>query len=292
MRTGGRGTSGSQKDEVLSRLYQQVTELQAAWFGAGYDIAAGLDQYETWLREHTAEDQATLDATPAGPMAVQASAGAAAPDPGQAVIVASTTRTPGSIHSDIPGPGAEWDADRAVTTLYTAHYWYLVRLAAFLVHDTATAEELVQDSFVAMHSAWRRLRDSDHALSYLRQSVVNRSRSVLRHRAVVDKIAPKLAPDTPGTEQQPVIQPDRSTLLSALRTLPARQREVLVLRYYAGLSDAQIASAMGISKSAVKSHTARAMSALRTELHKTNESRSSSGPESADTAGHQRDRIT
>ncbi len=75
---------------------------------------------------------------------------------------------------------ADWDADRAVTALYTTHYRSLVRLAALLVRDVATAEEVVQDSFVAMHGGWRRLRDSDKALSYLRQSVVNRSRSVLR----------------------------------------------------------------------------------------------------------------
>ena len=79
------------------------------------------------------------------------------------------------------------DADRAVTALYSSHYRSLVRLAALLVRDVATAEEVVQDSFVAMHGGWRRLRDSDKALSYLRQSVVNRSRSVLRHRVVVDR---------------------------------------------------------------------------------------------------------
>ena len=96
---------------------------------------------------------------------------------------------------------AEWDADQAVTAIYSTHYRSLVRLAALLVRDVATAEEVVQDSFIAMHGAWRRLRDSDKALSYLRQSVVNRSRSVLRHRVVVDRNAPKPAPDMPSAEQ-------------------------------------------------------------------------------------------
>jgi hypothetical protein len=59
-----------------------------------------------------------------------------------------------------------------------------------LVRDVATAGELLQDSFVAMHSSWPRLADSDHALSYLRQAVVNRSRSVLRQRVVADGLAP------------------------------------------------------------------------------------------------------
>lgn len=160
----------------------------------------------------------------------------------------------------------EWDADRAVTAIYSEHYRSLVRLAALLVRDVATAEEVVQDSFVAMHGAWRRLRESDKALSYLRQSVVNRSRSVLRHRVVVDRNAPKPAPDMPSAEQGAISLLERSAVISALRTLPPRQREALVLKYYADLSEAQIASAMGISRGAVKSHTARAMSSLRVVL--------------------------
>ena len=166
------------------------------------------------------------------------------------------------------GAVVEWDADRAVTAIYSEHYRSLVRLAAFLVRDNATAEEVVQDSFVAMHGAWRRLRDTDKALSYLRQSVVNRSRSVLRHRIVVDKNTPKPPPDMPSAEHGAIIQLERSAVVSALRALPDRQREALVLRYYGDLSEAQIASTMGISRGAVKSHTARAMSALRTVLER------------------------
>jgi RNA polymerase sigma-70 factor (sigma-E family) len=167
-----------------------------------------------------------------------------------------------------PAAPLEWDADRAVTAIYSEHYRALVRLAAFLVRDTATAEEVVQDSFVAMHGAWRRLRDTDKALSYLRQSVVNRSRSVLRHRVVVDKNTPKPPPDMPSAEHGAIIQLERSAVVSALRALPDRQREALVLRYYGDLSEAQIASTMGISRGAVKSHTARAMSALRAVLER------------------------
>jgi RNA polymerase sigma-70 factor (sigma-E family) len=163
---------------------------------------------------------------------------------------------------------ADWDADRAVTALYTAHYRSLVRLAALLVRDVATAEEVVQDSFVAMHGGWRRLRDSDKALSYLRQSVVNRSRSVLRHRVVVDRNAPKPPPDEPSAEHGAMTLLERSAVVAALRTLPPRQREALVLRYYGDLSEAQIATAMGISKGAVKSHTARAMIAMRGVLER------------------------
>ncbi len=160
----------------------------------------------------------------------------------------------------------EWDAEQAVTVIYRAHYRSLVRLAVLLVRDVATAEEVVQDSFMAMHSAWRRLRDNDKALSYLRQSVVNRSRSVLRHRVVVDRNAPKPTPDMPSAEQGALTLLERSAVVTALRALPPRQREALVLRYYGDLSEAQIAAAMGISRGAVKSHTARAIAALRAVL--------------------------
>jgi len=124
----------------------------------------------------------------------------------------------------------------------------------------------VQDSFIAMRTAWRRLRDTEKALSYLRQSVVNRSRSVLRHRVVVDKNAPKPAPDMPSAEQGAISLLERSAVIAALRTLPPRQREALVLKFYADLSEAQIAASMGISRGAVKSHTARGVAALRVVL--------------------------
>jgi RNA polymerase sigma-70 factor (sigma-E family) len=161
---------------------------------------------------------------------------------------------------------AEWDADRAMTEIYDTSYRSLVRLSALLVRDIGTAEEVVQDAFVAMHTAWQRLRDNEKALSYLRQSVVNRSRSVLRHRVVVDKNAPKPAPDMPSAEHGALAQLERAAVIAALRSLPARQREALVLRYYLDLSEAQIAEAMGISPGAVKSHTARAIAALRAVL--------------------------
>jgi RNA polymerase sigma-70 factor (sigma-E family) len=170
------------------------------------------------------------------------------------------------VDAPLESVSGEWDAARAVTAIYTTHYRSLVRLAVLLVRDVATAEEVVQDSFIAMHGAWRRLRDTDKALSYLRQSVVNRSRSVLRHRMVVDKNAPKPAPDMPSAEQGAISLLERSAVIAALRTLPPRQREALVLKYYGDLSEAQIATAMGISRGAVKSHTARGVAALRVVL--------------------------
>jgi RNA polymerase sigma-70 factor (sigma-E family) len=168
--------------------------------------------------------------------------------------------------SEVRPASSVWDADRVVTEIYHGEYKSLVRLAVLLVHDVPTAEEVVQDAFVAMHTAWRRLRDNEKALSYLRQAVVNKSRSVLRHRTVVDKNAPKPAPDEPSAEQGAIALIERSAVVAALRTLPERQREAIVLRYYADLSEADIAATMGISKGAVKSHTARAMAALKSIL--------------------------
>ena len=183
--------------------------------------------------------------------------------PGRPIRVTTDTLL---VDASLESVSGEWDAARAVTAIYTTHYRSLVRLAVLLVRDVATAEEVVQDSFIAMHGAWRRLRDTDKALSYLRQSVVNRSRSVLRHRMVVDKNAPKPAPDMPSAEQGAISLLERSAVIAALRTLPPRQREALVLKYYGDLSEAQIATAMGISRGAVKSHTARGVAALRVVL--------------------------
>jgi RNA polymerase sigma-70 factor (sigma-E family) len=161
-----------------------------------------------------------------------------------------------------------WSADRAVTELYSLHYRALVRLAALLVRDTPTAEEVVQDSFVAMHGGWQRLRDGEKALAYLRQSVVNGSRSVLRHRTVVDKNAQKAPPDMPSAEHGALVLLERQSVVAALQELPERQRQAIVLRYYADLSEAEIADTMGISRGAVKSHTARGMTALRSALER------------------------
>jgi RNA polymerase sigma-70 factor (sigma-E family) len=158
------------------------------------------------------------------------------------------------------------DADRAITAMYHAEYRSLVRMSAVLLGDVGTAEEVVQDSFVAMHAAWRRLRDADKALHYLRRSVLNRSRSVLRHRIVVDKHLPAREPDMPSAEQSAITQIERSAVVAALRTLPDRQREALVLRYYLDLSEEEVAAAMRISRGAVKSHTARGKAALRSVL--------------------------
>jgi DNA-directed RNA polymerase specialized sigma24 family protein len=136
-----------------------------------------------------------------------------------------------------------------VSVLYEEHYASLVRLAALLVHDKATAEEIVQDSFVAIAAAWRRRGSLACPLDFLRQSVVQRSRSGRYRPPAASGSANGSAP-----------------LLAALGALPARQREVLVMRYYANLSEEQAAEAIGISRAAVRRHATRANAALRTLL--------------------------
>ena len=96
-----------------------------------------------------------------------------------------------------------WSADEALELLYAAHWRRLVRLAVLLVHDVGTAEEIVQDSFVAVHAEWGRLHDPDKALAYLRQSVVNRSRSHLRHLAVVRRHAEREQPPDARCRRRP-----------------------------------------------------------------------------------------
>jgi len=130
------------------------------------------------------------------------------------------------------------------------------------VSDLATAEDIVQESFTAWHGMRRTLPDADAALCYLRRSVVRRSRSAVRFQLA----AGLRALDLPGVGPE-VDHPLRgSAVVSALRALPVRQREVLVLRYFADLPEAQIAAATGISTAAVRSHAVRALSALHAGL--------------------------
>jgi len=162
-----------------------------------------------------------------------------------------------------------WDADVAVKQLYATQYRLLVRLSVLLVDDVETAEEVVQDSFVAMHGYWRRLRDPEKGLAYLRQTVVNESRSVLRHRAVPsrhDVQFGRCGQDLRGADETGLVSDRRRTVRAALRRLPERQREVVALRYYLDMDEADIADALGISRDAVKSHASRGAAALRTLL--------------------------
>lgn len=163
-----------------------------------------------------------------------------------------------------------WTADEAVARLFAAHYRSLVRLATLLLADRSRAEEIVSDAYVELHGRWRRLDDTDKALAYLRATVVNRSRSALRHRRVVEQHAATVRTNEtmPSAESSALARIGHVAILAEVATLPTRQREALVLRYYAELSEAEIAEAMGCSRGAVKSHTARGLAALRTRMER------------------------
>ncbi|HET6166977.1 MAG TPA: SigE family RNA polymerase sigma factor [Marmoricola sp.] len=162
-------------------------------------------------------------------------------------------------------------ADAALEQLYVAHYSGLVRMAVLLLRDQALAEDVVQDAFVAVHGRWHRI-DPDRASAYLRRAVVNRSRSALRHRTVVARHRPTPPPDAAPADVPVLAAERRTAVLDALAELPARQREVLVLRHYLDLSEADIAATLGISRGAVKSHASRAAASLRARLSREEDS--------------------
>jgi RNA polymerase sigma-70 factor (sigma-E family) len=158
------------------------------------------------------------------------------------------------------------EADQMVTELFTIHYTGLVRLATLLLRDQAVAEDAVQDAFISLHRRWKKLRDPGSAASYLRTSVVHNTRSIQRRRSVAARHPEDVPLDAPSAEFGALRGVAGNAVVESLRKLPARQREVLVLRYYADLSEAEIAEAMKISRGAVKSHASRGMAALRVSL--------------------------
>jgi RNA polymerase sigma-70 factor (sigma-E family) len=146
--------------------------------------------------------------------------------------------------------------------LYAAHRLSLVRLAVLLVDDVASAEDVVQDAFAGLAAKSTALRDPDAALAYLRKSVVNRSRSALRRRRTARGYAPPRSLEAARPDERAVLAEEHREILAALDRLAPRQREVLVLRYWSGLSEAEIAEALGISRGSVKSTASRALDLL------------------------------
>lgn len=154
-----------------------------------------------------------------------------------------------------------------VNALYTAHWRYLVRLAVLLVDDVASAEDVVQDAFVALHRRADGLRDPDAALAYLRTSVLNLSRSVLRRRQVARKHLRVAEPEATAPADHDVLLADEHrAALAAVRRLPRHQREVLILRYWSGLSEREIAQTLGIAPGSVKSAASRGLATLQRVL--------------------------
>ena len=167
-------------------------------------------------------------------------------------------------------PAAEI-ATAATSALFREHHGDLVRLALLMVGDLPTAEDVVQDVYASMHARWTRLAAPDATLPYVRAAVLNACRSVHRRRGVmrrVDVLHRASVDDAPlaSAEHEVILSEDRRQVLAALARLPRRRREVLVLRYYLGLSEAEIAAVLGISSGTVKSTAARALAALARDI--------------------------
>jgi RNA polymerase sigma-70 factor (sigma-E family) len=158
------------------------------------------------------------------------------------------------------------DRDEAIERLFRDEYRSLLRLVALLVDDTASAEDVVQDAFVKLHRAWGRVRAIDDAPAYLRSIAMNTARSRLRRRLVIERHPPESRRDNRSAEDDILVREDERDVVDAVRSLPRRQRECVALRYYLGLSEAEIAAELGISPGSVKSHTHRAMAALASKL--------------------------
>lgn len=161
---------------------------------------------------------------------------------------------------------AEASADAAVTELFLVHRLSLVRFAFLLVGDQETAEDVVQDAFAAVYRRWSALADREQVLPYLRTAVLNGCRMVLRRRTVIGRFRGQREVPFWSAEAAALLGETRRQVFQAIRGLARRQREVLVLRFYLELSEAEIAQVMGISRGTVKSTASRALKTLAAEL--------------------------
>ncbi|MFJ4770466.1 SigE family RNA polymerase sigma factor [Streptomyces uncialis] len=153
-----------------------------------------------------------------------------------------------------------------LTETYRAHYRSLLGLAALLLDDTASCEDVVQEAFIRVHSARKRVREPEKTLAYLRQTVVNLSRSALRRRILGLKLLSKPMPDMASAEEGAYDLLERDALIQAMKGLQRRQREVLVLRYFADMTEVQVAETLGISLGSVKAYGSRGIAALRVTM--------------------------
>jgi RNA polymerase sigma-70 factor (sigma-E family) len=153
-----------------------------------------------------------------------------------------------------------------VDDLYRAHAVSLVRVAMLLLGDQPSAEDVVQDAFFGLYRGLPGLKDTGKALPYLRASVINGCRSVLRSRkrALLRRVQHE--PPVWSAEAAALAGEDRRALLAAVARLPRRAREVLALRYYLDLADSEIAAALGVSRATVSSTASRALAALARQL--------------------------
>jgi RNA polymerase sigma-70 factor (sigma-E family) len=154
------------------------------------------------------------------------------------------------------------DARQHVSALYRTHALALVKLAVLMTGDQSTAEDVVQDAFLGLYRRWSALHDADKAIGYLRSSVLNGCRSVHRIRFRRQGLTLDPPEHADSAEAEALLGEAHREVLAALRRLPRRQRESVVLRYYLDMTEDQAAQAMGVSRGTVKSATSRGIAAL------------------------------
>lgn len=164
------------------------------------------------------------------------------------------------------GDGAGPEVAEAVTALFDEHYTRMLRVAAMLLGDASAAEDVVQDAFMSVHAAWGRIKDTSQAAGYLHRCVVNTARSRLRRRAVAARLPLTRRTVAPSAEDDALAELGTGPLLTALRSLPRREREVVVLRHYLDLSERQTAEALGLQPGSVKAYGSRGLATLRSTL--------------------------
>lgn len=150
--------------------------------------------------------------------------------------------------------------------------WYrryrleLVRLAAYASGDVDRGQEVVQEVFARLYRKPPVLRSPDDQRRYLRSAVLNRCRSGITRSAVGRRAADRLRDERPpavrSTEDAGVSAATRAEVLAAVRALPRRQRDVVLLRYWLDLPEAEIAATLGVSAGTVKTSAHRAVAAL------------------------------
>jgi RNA polymerase sigma factor (sigma-70 family) len=178
-------------------------------------------------------------------------------EPAQDIVAPGLRYSPGMIeqrdHEDATGA--------ALSSLYQIHALGLTRLAHVMLGDRAAAEDVVHDAFIGLQRNWHKLSDQAKAPSYLRSSVLNGCRTALRrdHRGTIDE---EQVPIVGSAETFALASEEQRRMMTAIRRLPHRQREVLILRFYLQEPEAEIARLMGIRQSSVRSTAHRALAAL------------------------------
>ncbi len=154
------------------------------------------------------------------------------------------------------------DPAAAVAALYATNALSLIRLAHIMLGNRAAAEDVVQEAFCGLYRRWHHLADTSRAPGYLRTSVLNGCRSLLR-QSPAQELGAAREPVVGSAESAVLASEERAAVIRALRKLPDRHREVLVLRYYLELPDHQIAADLEISPITVRSARRRALMSLR-----------------------------